>query len=301
MDGGPRGGPLDGRRSAETLLGASEIRALATELDLTPTKRWGQNFVVDANTVRRIVRVADVSGLDVVEVGPGLGSLTLGLTEVGARVAAVEIDPRLAELLPQTVARKQPDARLEVVQHDALTIEQLPFAPQAIVANLPYNVSVPVLIHLLERFPSIERALVMVQSEVGHRLAARPGSKIYGSPSAKVAWWGSWALEGDVSRQIFWPVPNVDSVLVGFRRGPAMGSEALRRRTFTVIEGAFGQRRKMLRQALSGLYGSSAAATEVLERAGVDPTLRGEALALADFIRIAEAGVAGSEDAAREG
>ncbi|WP_405217045.1 16S rRNA (adenine(1518)-N(6)/adenine(1519)-N(6))-dimethyltransferase RsmA [Agrococcus sp. Ld7] len=279
-----------GRPSAETLLGASEIRSLAAQLDLTPAKRWGQNFVVDANTVRRIVRTADVAGLDVVEVGPGLGSLTLGLTEVDARVAAVEIDPRLAELLPRTVARKQPDARLEVVQHDALTLEALPFAPQAIVANLPYNVSVPVLIHLLERFPSIERALVMVQAEVGHRLAARPGSKTYGSPSAKVAWWGQWALEGDVSRQIFWPVPGVDSVLVGFRRGPSMGSEELRKRTFTVIDGAFGQRRKMLRQALSGVFGSSAAATEVLERAGVEPTLRGEALELADFIRIAEAG-----------
>ena len=281
---------IDGRPSGDTLLGASEIRALAAELDLTPTKRWGQNFVVDANTVRRIVRTADVSGMDVLEVGPGLGSLTLGLTEAGARVAAVEIDPRLAELLPRTVARKQPDARLEVVQHDALTIEQLPFAPQAVVANLPYNVSVPVLIHLLERFDSIERVLVMVQAEVGHRLAAKPGSKTYGSPSAKVAWWGPWSLEGDVSRQIFWPVPNVDSVLVGFRRGPARGSEELRRATFAVIDGAFGQRRKMLRQALAGRFGSSAAATEVLERAGIDPTLRGEALTLDDFIRIAEAG-----------
>ncbi|WP_306233988.1 16S rRNA (adenine(1518)-N(6)/adenine(1519)-N(6))-dimethyltransferase RsmA [Agrococcus beijingensis] len=283
---------MDGHRSAETLLGGTEIRALATELDLTPTKRWGQNFVVDANTVRRIVRTADVSGRDVVEVGPGLGSLTLGLTEVGARVTAVEIDGRLAELLPRTVARKQPDAQLAVVHHDALTIESLPTPPQAIVANLPYNVSVPVLIHLLERFPTIERALVMVQAEVGHRLAAHPGTKAYGSPSAKVAWWGRWALEGDVSRQIFWPVPNVDSVLVGFHRGPPRGDEALRRRTFTVIDGAFGQRRKMLRQALSGVYGSSAAATEVLERAGVDPTLRGEALVLDDFIRIAEAGEA---------
>lgn len=279
-----------GTPSADALLGAAEIRALAAELDLTPTKRWGQNFVVDANTVRRIVRTADVAGLDVVEVGPGLGSLTLGLTEAGARVAAVEIDPRLAQLLPSTVARKQPLARLEVVQQDALTIEALPFAPRAVVANLPYNVSVPVLIHLLERFDSIERVLVMVQAEVGHRLAARPGSKTYGSPSAKVAWWGQWALEGDVSRQIFWPVPNVDSVLVGFRRGPSRGSEALRRRTFAVIDGAFGQRRKMLRQALAGVFGSSAAASEVLERAGVAPTLRGEALDLADFIRIAQAG-----------
>lgn len=281
--------PGSGRASLESLLGPTEIRALASTLDLTPTKRWGQNFVVDANTVRRIVKIADVAGRDVVEVGPGLGSLTLGLTEVGARVAAVEIDPRLAQLLPQTVVRKQPDARLDVVEHDAMTIESLPFAPQAIVANLPYNVSVPVLIHLLERFPTIDRALVMVQAEVGHRLAAPPGSKVYGSPSAKVAWWGTWALEGDVSRQIFWPVPNVDSVLVGFRRGPERGDEGLRRRTFRVIDGAFGQRRKMLRQALSGVLGSSAAATEVLERAGVAPTLRGETLELEDFIRIAEA------------
>ncbi len=289
VDRQPGGAPESGRPSADALLGATEIRALAAELDLTPTKRWGQNFVVDANTVRRIVRTADVAGMDVVEVGPGLGSLTLGLTEAGARVAAVEIDPRLAQLLPSTVARKQPHARLEVVQQDALTIEALPFPPRAVVANLPYNVSVPVLIHLLERFDSIERVLVMVQAEVGHRLAAQPGSKTYGSPSAKVAWWGQWALEGDVSRQIFWPVPNVDSVLVGFRRGPSRGSEELRRRTFAVIDGAFGQRRKMLRQALAGVLGSSAAASEVLERAGVAPTLRGEALELADFIRIAEA------------
>ncbi|SDS37673.1 dimethyladenosine transferase [Agrococcus carbonis] len=295
------GGASQGRPSADALLGAAEIRALAAELDLTPTKRWGQNFVVDANTVRRIVRTADVAGLDVVEVGPGLGSLTLGLTEAGARVTAVEIDPRLAELLPRTVARKQPDAQLAVVHHDALTIESLPVAPQAVVANLPYNVSVPVLIHLLERFPTIERVLVMVQAEVGHRLAAQPGSKTYGAPSAKVAWWGPWALEGDVSRQIFWPVPGVDSVLVGFRRGPSLGSEALRRRTFAVIDGAFGQRRKMLRQALSGVFGSSAAATAVLEAAGIEPTLRGEALGLADFIRIAEAGADASVDEEHRG
>ncbi|WAC66467.1 16S rRNA (adenine(1518)-N(6)/adenine(1519)-N(6))-dimethyltransferase RsmA [Agrococcus sp. SL85] len=280
--------PARDARAADALLGAAEIRRLAASLDLTPTKRWGQNFVHDANTVRRIVRTADVAGLDVVEVGPGLGSLTLGLTEAGCRVTAVEIDERLATLLPETVGAKQPEARLEVVHHDALTIEALPHEPRAIVANLPYNVSVPVLIHLLERFPSVERALVMVQAEVGHRLAAQPGSKVYGSPSAKVAWWGPWALEGDVSRQIFWPVPNVDSVLVGFRRGPSMGDEALRRRAFRVIDAAFGQRRKMLRQALSGLFGSSAEASAALEAADVAPTDRGEALALPDFIRIAQ-------------
>ena len=271
------------------LLGPAEIRALAAELDVRPTKTLGQNFVHDANTVRRIVRTADVAGLDVVEVGPGLGSLTLGLTEAGCRVTAVEIDERLARLLSETVARKQPGARLEVVQHDALTVTELPHAPRAIVANLPYNVSVPVLIHLLETFPAVERALVMVQAEVGERLAAPPGSKTYGSPSAKVAWWGPWSLEGSVPRQIFWPVPNVDSVLVGFRRGPSLGDEALRRRAFQVVDAAFGQRRKMLRQALAGVVGSPAAASALLERAGVDPTLRGEALALPDFIRIAQA------------
>ena len=269
--------------AAEQLAGAVRRRAA---LARQPAVRRARGALAAARQEGRDDAIAD---RDVVEVGPGLGSLTLGLTEVGARVAAVEIDPRLAELLPRTVERKQPEARLEVVHHDALTIEALPFEPQAIVANLPYNVSVPVLIHLLERFPTIDRALVMVQAEVGHRLAAPPGSKVYGSPSAKVAWWGQWALEGEVSRQIFWPVPNVDSVLVGFRRGPERGDEALRRRTFRVIDGAFGQRRKMLRQALSGVFGSSGAATAVLERAGVEPTLRGEALDLDDFIRIAEA------------
>ncbi len=270
-----------------SLLGATEIRRLAAELDLTPTKRWGQNFVHDANTVRRIVRTADVDGRSVLEVGPGLGSLTLGLTEVGCAVTAVEIDPRLAERLPRTLAEHQPDASLVVVQRDALliTAADVAVAPEAVVANLPYNVSVPVLIHLLETFDSIERILVMVQAEVGHRLAAPPGSKTYGVPSAKVAWWGSWSLEADVSRQVFWPVPNVDSVLVGFRRGETPGDDALRRATFRVIDAAFGQRRKMLRQALSSVFGSSADASSALESVGIDPTLRGEQLDLAAFTR----------------
>lgn len=271
------------------MLGAAEIRALAAGLDLRPTKRWGQNFVVDQNTVRRIVHAADVAGQDVVEVGPGLGSLTLGLLEAGCRVAAIEIDDRLATLLPETVLRKQPDASLVVVPADALTVTELPFAPRALVANLPYNVSVPVLIHLLERFPSIDRALVMVQSEVGHRLAAPPGSRTYGSPSAKVAWWGTWKVELDVSRQVFWPVPNVDSVLVGFRRGDERGSEDERRATFRVIDAAFQQRRKMLRGALAGIAGGSDRAIAAMEAAGVDPTARGEALTVADFQRIAAA------------
>ncbi|WP_293694975.1 16S rRNA (adenine(1518)-N(6)/adenine(1519)-N(6))-dimethyltransferase RsmA [uncultured Agrococcus sp.] len=273
---------------ADSLLGPAEIRRLADELEVSPTKKWGQNFLLDANTVRRIVRVADVAGQRVVEVGPGLGSLTLGLTEAGCDVVAVEIDPRLAARLQQTVAERQQDARLEVLHADAMTVRELPFEPQALVANLPYNVSVPVLIHLFETFPTITRALVMVQAEVGHRIAAKPGSKIYGSPSVKAAWWGTWAVEAEVSRQVFWPVPNVDSVLVGFRPGELPGDDALRRQTFAVVDAAFGQRRKMLRGALSGIFGSSEAASAAIAAAEVDPTMRGESLTLEPFIRIAE-------------
>lgn len=274
--------------SETPLLGAAEIRTLAAELDLTPTKRLGQNFVIDANTVRRIVRTADVAGQRVVEVGPGLGSLTLGLTEAGCAVTAVEIDPRLAALLPGTVLRKQPDAQLTVIEHDALTLRELSTPPEALVANLPYNVSVPVLIHLLETFDSIDRALVMVQAEVGHRLAAAPGSKIYGVPSAKVAWWGTWGIEGEVSRQVFWPIPNVDSVLVGFRRGPSRGTEGLRTATFLGIDAAFSQRRKMLRQALSSVFGSSTEASAALIEAGIEPTSRGEQIDIDGFVRLGE-------------
>ena len=269
------------------LLGAAEIRELAARIDVVPTKRWGQNFVVDANTVRRIVRVADVADRKVLEVGPGLGSLTLGLTEAGCDVVAIEIDPRLAAELPATVERKQPDAKLQVINADALTVTELPFEPEALVANLPYNVSVPVLIHLFEHFPSIARCLVMVQAEVGHRIAAKPGSKVYGAPSVKAAWWGSWSVEAEVSRQVFWPVPNVDSVLVGFRPGEIRGDEATRRRMFGVVDAAFGQRRKMLRGALSGLFGSSEAASDAIAAAGVDPTARGEALGVDEFLAIA--------------
>lgn len=271
----------------DSLLGPAEIRRLASSLDVTPTKKWGQNFLLDANTVRRIVRVADVAGRRVVEVGPGLGSLTLGLTEAGCEVAAVEIDPRLAAQLPKTFAERQPEAQLTVIQADAMTVTELPFEPEALVANLPYNVSVPVLIHLFETFPTIARALVMVQAEVGYRIAAKPGSKIYGAPSVKASWWGNWAVEADVSRQVFWPVPNVDSVLVGFRPGTLPGDDQLRRRTFAVVDAAFGQRRKMLRGALSGIFGSSEAASNALTAAGVDPTLRGESLTLEPFIAIA--------------
>tara|TARA_B100000749_G_scaffold50242_1_gene36158 strand:+ start:579 stop:1421 length:843 start_codon:yes stop_codon:yes gene_type:complete len=274
-----------------SLLGPAEIRDLATLLDVQPTKKLGQNFVVDANTVRRIVRLAKIeSGDEVLEVGPGLGSLTLGILEAGARLTAVEIDPRLAAQLPTTVETLQPGAPLQVITADALRVTELPAPPRRLVANLPYNVSVPVLLHLLETFPSLESALVMVQAEVGQRLAAAPGSKVYGSPSAKAAWYGRWFTQGQVSRQIFWPVPNVDSILVGFERAERPGTEEERRATFQIIDAAFGQRRKMMRQALAELFGGSAAASARLEAAGVEPTVRGEQLTVADFLAIARAG-----------
>jgi 16S rRNA (adenine1518-N6/adenine1519-N6)-dimethyltransferase len=276
-----------------SLLGATEIRRLAAELDVIPTKKLGQNFVVDANTVRRIVQVAGVSAADlVVEIGPGLGSLTLAVLETGARVVAVEIDGRLAARLPATARdRGVPDGALTVLPADALRVTELPGDPDVLVANLPYNVSVPVLLHFLETFPGLQRGVVMVQAEVGERLAAPPGSKVYGAPSAKAAWYGPWRLAGAVSRQVFWPVPNVDSVLVAFSRDPhPRGTEDERRRTFAIVDAAFQQRRKMLRQALSAvLGGSAAAASDVLTRAGVAPTARGEELSIDDFHRIARA------------
>lgn len=268
-------------------LGPAEIRDLAELLGLQPTKRLGQNFVVDANTVRRIVATAGVTDADtVLEVGPGLGSLTLGLLAIGASVVAVEIDPRLAAQLPQTVGQLHPDAPLTVVTADAMTVTELPGEANALVANLPYNISVPVLLHLLEHFPALHTGLVMVQAEVGQRLAAPPGSKVYGSPSVKAAWYGSWRTAGQVSRQVFWPVPNVDSVLVGFeRRATPPGPEEERRTMFAIVDAAFQQRRKMLRQALVPVFGSAASA--ILERAGIDPTARGEQLTVDDFLAIA--------------
>ncbi|MFJ4225611.1 16S rRNA (adenine(1518)-N(6)/adenine(1519)-N(6))-dimethyltransferase RsmA [Microbacterium sp. NPDC089695] len=274
-----------------TLLGATEIRRLAAELDVTPTKKLGQNFVVDANTVRKIVHAARVQpGERVVEVGPGLGSLTLAILEAGASVTAVEIDHRLAARLPQTVVEHGVEAeRLTVVDADALRVTELPGEPSVLVANLPYNVSVPVLLHFLETFPYLQRGVVMVQAEVAERLAAKPGSKIYGSPSVKAAWYGDWKLSGTVSRQVFWPVPNVDSLLVGFDRSEGeRGSEDERQRTFAIVDAAFNQRRKMLRQALSGLLGGSAAASAVLVAAGVAPTARGEDLTVDDYQRVAQ-------------
>ncbi|RFA09844.1 16S rRNA (adenine(1518)-N(6)/adenine(1519)-N(6))-dimethyltransferase [Subtercola boreus] len=271
------------------LLGPAEIRDLAELLNLTPTKKLGQNFVIDGNSVRRIVRIAGVQpGETVVEVGPGLGSLTLGILEVGAEVIAVEIDKRLAEQLPLTVGLLQPDARLTVIRDDAMRIMSLPGAPTRLVANLPYNVSVPVLLHFLEHFWSIQSGVVMVQAEVGHRIAADPGSKVYGSPSVKASWYGTWRTAGQVSRQVFWPVPNVDSVLVAFERSStSLASEELRLATFELVDAAFQQRRKMLRQSLSSVFGSSATAAQVIESAGQDPTARGEALTVHDFLSIA--------------
>ncbi|MEJ1230448.1 MAG: 16S rRNA (adenine(1518)-N(6)/adenine(1519)-N(6))-dimethyltransferase RsmA [Galbitalea sp.] len=282
------------------LLGPAEIRDLAELLGIQPTKKLGQNFVIDANTVRRIVRIAGVrAGMTAVEIGPGLGSLTLGLLETGASVIAVEIDRRLAEQLPHTVAAAAlPEAavppetlegRLTVVTADALTVTELDPEPSVLVANLPYNVSVPVLLHFLETFGSLASGLVMVQSEVGQRLAAPPGSKVYGGPSAKAAWYGDFRLAGNVSRQVFWPVPNVDSVLVAFERHDPPGTEPERLATFGLIDAAFQQRRKMLRQALSVVLGDAAAASARILAAGLDPTARGEQLTVLDFLAIARA------------
>ena len=272
-----------------TLLGAAEIRELAAKLDLKPSKSLGQNFVIDSNVCTRIVRTAGVTSDDIaLEIGPGLGSLTLAMLETAKSVIAVEIDPRLAQQLPITVAEhfERPE-NLTVINKDALAVNDLPFEPTVLVANLPYNVSVPVLLHLLEKFPTLRSGVVMVQAEVADRLAAKPGGKEYGIPSVKAAWWADVKNVGTVSRSIFWPAPNVDSKLVGFTRRETAGSEESRAKVFTIIDAAFAQRRKMLRSALSSLYGSSSAAEAILIKAGIDPTLRGEALQIESFCKIA--------------
>ncbi|CAN2223323.1 KsgA Dimethyladenosine transferase (rRNA methylation) [Candidatus Nanopelagicaceae bacterium] len=272
-----------------TLLGAAQIRELAAKLDLKPSKSLGQNFVIDSNVCTKIVRTAGVTADDIaLEIGPGLGSLTLAMLEIAKSVVAVEIDPRLAQQLPLTVADHfdHPE-NLTVINKDALAVNDLPMQPTVLVANLPYNVSVPVLLHLLEKFPSIRTGVVMVQAEVADRLAAKPGGKEYGIPSVKAAWWADVKNVGTVSRSIFWPAPNVDSKLVGFTRRETAGSEDMREKVFTIIDAAFAQRRKMLRSALSSLYGSSSAAEEILIKAGIDPTLRGEALQVESFCKIA--------------
>jgi 16S rRNA (adenine1518-N6/adenine1519-N6)-dimethyltransferase len=272
-----------------TLLGAAQIRELAAALDLKPSKSLGQNFVIDSNVCTKIVRTAAVGPTDIaLEIGPGLGSLTLALLDSAASVVAVEIDSRLAGQLPITVANhfEHPE-NLTVLNRDALSIQSLPVNPTVLVANLPYNVSVPVLLHLLEKFGSLRTGVVMVQAEVADRLAAKPGTKEYGIPSVKAAWWAEVKGAGSVSRSVFWPAPNVDSKLVSFTRRQTPGDEVLRRKVFTIIDAAFAQRRKMLRSALSGLYGSSSAAEQILNRADIDPTLRGEALEISSFCAIA--------------
>lgn len=275
------------------LLGPAEIRELAAELDVTPTKKLGQNFLHDPNTVRRIVAAAELSPDDhVVEVGPGLGSLTLGLIDTAASVTALEIDPRLAGRLPNTVGEFAPDHadRLTVINTDALKASRADFdaAPTALVANLPYNVSVPVLLHLLAELPSISRVLVMVQKEVADRLAAQPGSKIYGVPSVKAAFYGDVSRAGTIGKHVFWPAPNIESGLVRIDVA-ADAPRELRDTVFPLVDAAFAQRRKTLRSTLSGIYGSAAAAEDALRAAGIDPGLRGEKLTVADFIRLGEA------------
>jgi 16S rRNA (adenine1518-N6/adenine1519-N6)-dimethyltransferase len=276
-------------------LGPAEIRRLAARLGVRPAKRLGQNFVIDQGTIRRIVSLAAVRpGETVLEVGPGFGSLTLALLTAARRVVAVEVDPLLAAELPRTVAALAPGlaAKLAVVTADAARVRQLPGVPPAVlVANLPYNVAVPVVLHLLATVPSLSRGLVMVQAEVADRMTARPGSRVYGVPSVKLAWFAAARRAGQVPRTVFWPVPNVDSGLVAFTRHdpPATAGGAAREEVFAAVDAAFSQRRKTLRAALARWAGSPAAAQEILARAGVDPGARGEALTVADFARIAAA------------
>lgn len=274
------------------LLGSAEVRLLAAELDLRPTKQRGQNFVIDPNTVRRIVRESGVGESDVVvEVGPGLGSLTLALLEVAGRVVAIELDALLAGRLPRTIAEHAPAQaeRFEVVLGDAMRITEVPGPPPtALVANLPYNVSVPVLLHLLALLPSLERGLVMVQSEVADRLAARPGSKVYGVPSVKAAWYADVRRAGAIGRNVFWPAPNVDSGLVAWTRREPPATTATREQVFAVVDAAFAQRRKALRGVLRSLAPAERV-DAALEQAGISPLARGETLTVEDYVRIAEA------------
>ena len=276
------------------LLGPVEIRALAEKLDIVPTKKLGQNFLHDPNTIRRIVAAAELDPTDrVLEVGPGLGSLTLGLVEAVGEVTAVEIDSRLAAQLPDTVAERAPEyaPRLRVVEKDALRVTDSDVTePTALVANLPYNVAVPVLLHLLETFPSIRRVLVMVQLEVADRLAAQPGSKVYGVPSVKAGFYGKVSKAGTIGKNVFWPAPNIESGLVRidvFEDAPWPVTDESRAKVWSVIDAAFAQRRKTLRAALSGHFGSGAAAEEALRAADIDPKQRGEKLAVEDFVRLA--------------
>ncbi|WP_298253469.1 16S rRNA (adenine(1518)-N(6)/adenine(1519)-N(6))-dimethyltransferase RsmA [uncultured Arthrobacter sp.] len=285
--------PLPTGRPA-SLLGAADIRRLAAELDLRPTKTLGQNFVIDGNTIRRIVAAAQLDPAEtVLEVGPGLGSLTLGLLDAAARVVAVEIDPVLAGRLPGTVGHWRPEraGALDVVLGDALRVTALPHPPTALVANLPYNVAVPVVLNLLEHVPTLRHGLVMVQDEVADRLAAPPGSRTYGIPSVKAAWYSTTTKAGVIGMNVFWPAPKIASGLVRFTRRDPPDTAASREDVFAVIDAAFAQRRKTLRAALAGWAGSPALAERALRAAGVDPTARGEVLDITAFARIAEARV----------
>jgi len=284
--------PLPVLLSTSGLLGAADVRALAASIGLTPAKSLGQNFVIDGGTVQRIVRTAKVGADDVVlEIGPGLGSLTLALLPAVRHVVAVEIDARLASLLPHTIAQRAPDHadKLTVQHQDAMAYAPTPGpSPSAIVANLPYNVAVPVLLTLLPRLPQVRRVLVMVQLEVAERLAAKPGADAYGAPSVKAAWYGSVRLAGTIGRLVFWPTPRVDSGLVALDRGDPPNTTATREEVFAVVDAAFAQRRKTLRAALAGWAGSPAEAEAALRAAGIDPSLRGEVLSVDQFARIAE-------------
>jgi len=274
------------------LLGAGDVRALATELGIKPTKKWGQNFVIDPNTVERIVRSARLDAQDsVVEVGPGLGSLTLALLPHVRRVTAVEIDPVLAERLPQTVAERLPEYadRLEVLTADALRLEDLPHEPTALVANLPYNVAVPVVLHLLAITPTLHTVLVMVQKEVADRLVAAPGSRVYGVPSVKARWYCDVEPAGNIGTTVFWPAPHVESGLVRMTRREEPASRVGREAVFAVVDAAFSQRRKTLRAALAGFAGGAPIAERALTNAGIDPSARGEQLDVAEFARLADA------------
>lgn len=278
--------------TTQDLLGAQEIRELADMLGIRPTKTLGQNFVIDPNTIRRIIATAKISPDEtVVEVGPGLGSLTLGILDAAKDMVAVEIDPPLAEQLPATIAKMRPgsETRIDVVLSDAMKVTELPRTPSALVANLPYNVAVPVLLHMFAQFPSIEHALVMVQDEVADRLAAKPGSKIYGVPSVKTNWFAEVSKAGVIGTNVFWPAPKIKSGLVAFERRAQLLSDLPRQEVFAIIDAAFAQRRKTLRAALATWAGSGARAGSILEAAGIDPQLRGEKLDIHDFIKIAEA------------
>ncbi|MDQ5860799.1 MAG: 16S rRNA (adenine(1518)-N(6)/adenine(1519)-N(6))-dimethyltransferase RsmA [Actinomycetota bacterium] len=279
------------------LFGASDIRRLAEEIGIRPTKTLGQNFVIDGNTIRRIVSVANIGPTEtVLEVGPGLGSLTLGLLDAAQTVVAVEIDPVLAAKLPETVKDWRPEAAgaFHLVQADAMKVTSLPVEPTAIVANLPYNVAVPVVLHLLQHFPSLQHGLVMVQDEVADRLAAGPGSKTYGVPSVKAAWYSSMRKAGVIGMNVFWPAPKIQSGLVAFTRREPPETTATREQVFAVIDAAFAQRRKTLRAALAGWAGGAPEAERCLIAAGVAPSARGEVLDIHAFARIAEAREAGS-------